>query len=506
MKINQRSEKTLSLTIVAMAILVGGYIRLSAPLASDFPLNDGGLFYAMTDDLRHHSYLLPETTSYNDAGIPFAYPPLAFYIAGLLTDLTGASLLEVMRLLPALVSALCIPAFYLLAKDLTKSRISAAIGTLIFALTPRAFIWHIMGGGITRSFGLLFALLTLHSAYRLFTENHWRRVLSTAIWGTLVVLTHPEASIQTAIAASLLFLFFGRTKKGLSLALTCAGIIAALTTPWWGRVLQGHGAIPFISVFSSAHADSDSLLVRLVALFRFDFTEETLLPLIAILGLFGVCLALARSERFLPVWLVLAYLLEPRGGQLFMMLPLALLAAQALTDLILPRLSPRPKFVWALSMFLFFYSSLAATLLPQRVLQNSTLTEADQAAFNWIRENTPADSRFLILSGGDPFRDPVSEWFPPLTGRVSAATVFGYEWVNGNLFAKRMEAYRWLQTCMFQDLNCIRNWSEENKVAFTHILLRAEDSQTTPLQIHLNQDSGLILVYRMDNVFIYRKK
>lgn len=52
------------------AVLVGGYLRLCAPLASDFPLNDGSLFYAMMKDLRQNAFILPETTSYTGLQAP----------------------------------------------------------------------------------------------------------------------------------------------------------------------------------------------------------------------------------------------------------------------------------------------------------------------------------------------------------------------------------------------------------------------------------------------------
>lgn len=64
------------------AVTLGLILRLLPALSADFPLNDGGLFYLMTRELQGAHYALPVYTSYNSAQIPFAYPPLAFYIAG----------------------------------------------------------------------------------------------------------------------------------------------------------------------------------------------------------------------------------------------------------------------------------------------------------------------------------------------------------------------------------------------------------------------------------------
>src|SRR3712207_3523295 len=83
---------------VALITLLSLYVRLMPALRAGFPINDGGLFYRMIEDLRLNVYLLPTYTTYNAADIPFAYPPLGFYLAGSITDLTGMHLLDVLRL------------------------------------------------------------------------------------------------------------------------------------------------------------------------------------------------------------------------------------------------------------------------------------------------------------------------------------------------------------------------------------------------------------------------
>jgi len=40
--------------LVVLGTFVGLLIRLSLPLISAFPLNDGGLFYSMIGDLQHN--------------------------------------------------------------------------------------------------------------------------------------------------------------------------------------------------------------------------------------------------------------------------------------------------------------------------------------------------------------------------------------------------------------------------------------------------------------------
>jgi len=82
------------------AVLLGAAVRTYHVLSHGFPLNDGGLFFSMVRDLQAAHYRLPAFTSYNDAGIPYAYSPLGFYLAALVNDWTPLSLVDVFRWLP----------------------------------------------------------------------------------------------------------------------------------------------------------------------------------------------------------------------------------------------------------------------------------------------------------------------------------------------------------------------------------------------------------------------
>ncbi len=200
--------------VVFFITLIGLVIRVAAPLQAGFPLNDGGLFYDMIVDLQAAHYALPMYATYNSAIIPFAYPPLAFYLTGLLADILHISPLDLVRLLPALISGLTIPAFYLLAREITDSKLQIVFGVFAFALIPRDFAWLIMGGGITRSFGMLFAILTMVFAYRFYNGHATRHLLASILLGALTVATHPEATVHTAITALVFYLWKDRSLKG----------------------------------------------------------------------------------------------------------------------------------------------------------------------------------------------------------------------------------------------------------------------------------------------------
>ena len=81
------SKDEIGILILFAAILFGGIFHLLPPWLAGFPVNDGGMFYVMMKDLQANHYIPPLYTSYNQINIPFAYPPLAFYIGAGLSDL-----------------------------------------------------------------------------------------------------------------------------------------------------------------------------------------------------------------------------------------------------------------------------------------------------------------------------------------------------------------------------------------------------------------------------------
>src|SRR6266542_303859 len=157
--------------IFVLALFLGTFIRFNVTLLANFPINDGGMFAVMVDDLKTSHYLLPAFTTYNHLNIPFAYPPLGFYLGRIASDLFGWSASQTLRWVPAFFASLSVPAFYWLARRLLKNKYYAALSTLFFALMPRAFSWYVVGGGLTRSPGQLFMLLTLATVVRLDEEN-----------------------------------------------------------------------------------------------------------------------------------------------------------------------------------------------------------------------------------------------------------------------------------------------------------------------------------------------
>jgi hypothetical protein len=471
--------------LVASAVLLGALVRLSPALQADFPLNDGGMFYTMVQDVRTNGFSLPVYTSYNGGQIPFYYPPLAFYLAAGLAMLPGISSVGVFQFLPILISILTIPAFYRLARALTGSNTQGALATLAFALLARSFTWIIMGGGLTRSFGMLFAILALEQLYRLLDQQQQRFLLPSALFSSLTVLSHPEIAWFLLCSAAFFTVWKVRTWRMFAQVSLIGFMVLLFTAPWWLTVILRHGIEPLLSAFQVS-GEQGFFLLRMILLY---FTGESLTAVWGTLAILGLFAALATRKFLLPAWIAFIYVLSFRNEPYMLMLPVPILAAMGLDWVVLPAfmrlIDPAMAGPFILEdylaksssrvllAFLTGYGLLTSLLFPGYGLR--TLPEAEREAMTWAAENTTADSQFLVLTGEQTWEtDLSSEWFPALAKRTSLGTVQGTEWLPERIYDQTEQAYTDLQACALEETACLADWAAENQVNFMHVYLRKE--------------------------------
>lgn len=559
---------------IMAALVLGFLVRAVLVLAVDFPLNDGGMFYVMVRDLQNAHYRLPAVTSYNSLAIPFVYPPLGFYAAGILDDLTPLTLVHVFRLLPLAVTSLTAVAFLFLARFLLPSKRAVIAAAFAFALLPSSFLWLIMGGGLTRSFGFLFAILALHQIHLLYTRRRWRYVLTATLFCGLTVLSHLGTAPFLAFSIVVFFLAHGRHRYGLIASVVVALGTVVITAPWWATMVAWHGWEPFLAAKESGGSVFDmlgdfallrSLVVSTLRL-TLGYTGEPLFPVLLTLALLGALASLASGKYLLPAWWGAIFVLEARSAPLFASLPVAMLAGIGVVEVLLPVLNrarmhltsrviearphmngpnkilrqdkvPAVNWLPLLALgILLSYSTLAALtplkkspsalVAEGRVLQS--LNTDERAAMRWVAENTPASSRFLIVTGqgwellnvwawrvGSGWQDDrVSEWFPVLARRASVATVQGSEWLPNGEFDRRSVAYSDAQRCSNWNTSCLDAWSKETGITFTHLYIpKSPFVHINPdyqccrhLLVGLAEDTRYALVYDGPGAAIYMRR
>jgi hypothetical protein len=537
---------------IGAAVVLGVIVRAARTFSTDFPLNDGGLFYTMVQDLQRAHYQLPAFTSYNGGNIPYTYSPFGLYLAALVNDITRIDLFDVFRFLPLLANCLTILAFVLLARSILKSKVAVIAAVFTFALIPRSFIWLIMGGGMTRAFGLLFAVLALYTAHEMYERGDARFIAPTALFAGLTILSHIETGKFLAYSMIIFFICYGANRTGLiHSVLTGAGTLLIIA-PWLITVLSYHGIAPFqaanqtgSSIFTGP-VDRQNIR-NMIHVFGLG-TNEPYFWLLGTFGLLGALIYLVRSladaaEReitlpALPIWWLVIVLLDNRAANTYTTIPVALCAGVGLADMVLPALNralgDRPsarqialsldgaseyRRAWdtfarhwpavLVTVLMLWYSTWGALTTSANVSGDlptlTSLTHDDRAAMQWVSEETPGGSRFLVVSGKGIWpSDSVSEWFPTLSGRISLGTPQGYEWLPDKAFQTKIWKHDQLQACAFSDSNCIDRWSVMTGDDFDYIYVRIGDG-CCGLASNLLSDYRYDLVYNGPGAMIFAR-
>jgi hypothetical protein len=495
-----------------LALFLGSLVRIFPGILTRFPINDGGLFVVMARDLRLNGFALPSFTTYNNFNIPFAYPPLGFYVTGFLSAL-GIPELAIAHWLPIFVSCLWVIAVFLLFAAILKDRPRAAVAAMLFALLPGSYDMQVMGGGLTRTFGTLFFGLAILAVYKLFETPGWKYTLLAVLFCSLGVLSHPEIVLATATGCALLWIFFGRTWKKTLLAAAVAAGTLALTAPWWGTVLSRHGLTPFLSALNTGAYQG----LPFTALYQEFLAPLSLFSVAGVLRLGGIVWCIIKKQYFLVAWVLLPYFVEPRSSGGIAAYPAAMLMALCLVEA-LPELVQRiskalkretaardfTQTAWLNAVLLvLMFGFFIASALHDFSLANTTLKPPEpMALMDWARHNTPQDSQFVILTGFTGVQtDPIQEWFPALTGRRVQTASQGLEWKLGPAFFTRIDGLIALQKCT--DATCVETWSAESGLGYTHLVVETS-AQTRGLVDSLNADTGYSLVYRNATYLVYQ--
>ncbi|MCZ2127158.1 MAG: glycosyltransferase family 39 protein [Anaerolineales bacterium] len=499
--------------ILGVALLGGILVRLFPALQSGFPPNDGGMFLSMARDLKVSAYVLPKFTSYNQIQIPYAYPPFGFYLTRVLADLLPISDLDLLRFVPPLTHSLTILALYFLAAEILQSKALGALTSALYALTPGAYSWHVMGGGLTRSFGALFLLLTALFVCRLFQSGEKKFIVWASLFGGLTILSHPEASVQTVAVCLLLWIFFGRSARTFLHATLVAVGAAALSAPWWTTVVAYHGLSPFTTAMQTSYHGTSLLDAYASAIFSY----EGFLPILPVLRVVGLIYGIYKRKYFLLAWIILPYLVDPRSSPSVVVYPFSMLMALAVAEALpalIRRLQKREGSTSLDALIknklfngaLFLYLALLFVecgLFDFRLI-NTTLKPEERQAMVWIKDNLPQAGAFLLITGKvSPEIDPFIEWFPALTERTSRSTIQGYEWSLGKDFYRRYSDLAKLQQC--KTSVCVEEWARRTGLDYRYVVVAKQDANPQIVQA-FRADKKYEQVYSTADVDVYAIK
>jgi hypothetical protein len=205
------------------------------------------------------------------------------------------------------------------------------------------------------------------------------------------------------------------------------------------------------------------------------------------------------------------FLINPRSASRAAILPLAMLAAISLLEVILPAIEgntgPKPS-AQKLASKLFLGYLLIYLLannygLAVRMAENH-LRESDRQAMAWISLKTPGESKFLILTGeANLMREPVLEWFPALSDRTSQTTLQGKEWLWGDKFIQAIVAYQGIRDCLGKGLSCLDSQTQALGISYEYVYLEKAEAQG--ILREMKAASGYKIVYENEGVVILQR-
>lgn len=523
------SRMAFFLSCLSLSVILGLIVRLPYFFIYDFALNDGALFVQMSEAIRSNGYILPEVVVYNRTEIPFAYPPLSFYLVALLTDLFHFNSLDVVRYMPLVFNILSIGTFVLLASRLLKDKVILLYTSLFFPLIPRSYEWLIMGGGVTRSVGFFFALIAVYQASRILSKYNIRRFIYCSLFLSITVLSHLEWGITGVVTVTLLILSKQFSRRGFVLIVALGAVVLLITSPWWITILIRHGFDPFRA--ASKTSEWEPLTSEKIVSLLKIFDDGLGLPLSG-LAVIGWLLSVARKDWFLPVWFIAIFLTTPRHGATPAAMPLAILASVGLAQVLMPiliqasvftknkfnavqviwsKLSSNNKFFQRLiTNYVLVSCVIAVILLLLMTKINYTkqtplvaLTKSERSAMAWLKDNTPSEAEFIVLTTSPSWQDDrVAEWFPVLSDRKSLTTAQGLEWVPGDVFRFKVESINELKRNQASGENGLAKYVESHYASFQYVAVFIPQQNPNYGKF---LESGYRVVYDNDSVLIFER-
>ncbi|MEL7462095.1 MAG: hypothetical protein AAFX45_02140 [Pseudomonadota bacterium] len=437
-------------TILGVLFAAATVFRLNWFGDFTFPINDGALFVVIAEAIIANGMIPPTDYAFNGEVLPLGYPPLALWLVAALSRLTGADPVLVATWYPFAMNLVFIAGFVALLRAMRLPWLVLIVAAAIFMFQDRTFKFLIMGGGITRGTGAVFAIWAWVAAVRMMDDPRLVRCLATLALCGLTILSHLEFGITAATGITLIVMLSDRAPgERLKLLVTVGAGSFAIILPWLIWVLGAHGLDPFRSASETSGWCLACSARKLAELGLFPW--YIMIP--AALGV----VELARQKQYF--WLLLAlaiWFITPRHAPSPLVIPNSVLAAYGM--LMLFRLVGEGAAAWttptdgrqitllstpvSTAAFLALFAATATTLGATREMAErtgmETLPREIREVMAWVDTNIEPNSRFVIFTGEPWATDETAEWFPYLTSSLGLSTAQGLEWAGPGVFVEKL--------------------------------------------------------------------
>jgi hypothetical protein len=479
--------------------------------SSNLPLNNGGLYLFFSEIIAQNNFSYPTYIPfYTENGIPFAYPPLLFYILALMSKMFPIPLLILFIYTPTIISIVCIFAFYFLVKELFSEKSLILISTIIFALYPPLISYSAQGLFLVHGVGTLLFIIGLILVLRWMKCNNDTLIFFIGILFGLLLLSSPRCAFAYALVLLTVALLNPR-KKTLFNGAFIVIIATLISSPWWITVIQNHGINVLLNGFMIRQPTAVFNIFINIYLLNF-YNYQLSLMAICLLGLFYYII---KKEFFLPV---LFFLLVISGGYGVVIIPLIviiILFSVGLLKVIFPALKSilNADTPTKTLLALFFTLLLLTLILGGSYIQNrdffesrySSLKDDEKVNFEamyWIHQNTENTSTFIVkdvIASEQKNQFWIGDWFPAITHRKTLNTFYGNEWTNKpQLWLADLE----LSDC--KDTYCFENVSSKYNFRYTHVYIIKYPENGYVISSFAHSDDYM-LIFENSKVVIFKQ-
>src|SRR5215204_1058621 len=203
-------SRIFSLRVATIMVLIAGiFLRFYHLFKIDFrhePFRLGGLFIAFAEQIIQNGFRLPnQIPFYSDGGIPFAYPPLGFYVEAILLKLFPDNRILIANLLPPVISALALFAvFLLLSWHYGEQEIYILSGVFTYAFLPSAFTNQIEAAGLAEAFGSLVLVIFFYYGIQFRNLPSWKNAALVGFALGISILSSPGSAVGATFLSGLL--------------------------------------------------------------------------------------------------------------------------------------------------------------------------------------------------------------------------------------------------------------------------------------------------------------
>ncbi|KKQ86173.1 MAG: hypothetical protein UT08_C0001G0039 [Candidatus Woesebacteria bacterium GW2011_GWB1_38_8] len=418
-----------------------------------FPPGYAGLYAQMAEEVVKNNFAYPDTISYYGGGsIPFAYPPLSFYLMALIVNVFQVNSMVYILFAPSIFLGMTYIAFYFTTKILLKSRLGAFLATLFFITSSGIMGYHYSAEGITRTLALLLIIGSLFFLTKYYYGNKRSLVYSALLWGS-AALTHPTYAVYGAFNA-LVVLFYKKRKLNITYLSEISKFFiygALLVIPWILIVVSKHSFTPFINV-SGTH-DTLNILNHISSFHNFyDYINAILLAkhetvILTSASLIGVLYLFLKKDFLMPSLFLVTFLTGGLEGQRFMAIISSVITAKFLIEIFSPILKSffaKTRLVKAVTftLLLMIVSLFVFNRMTEITMYKSSIDYASiQKLADYLNKNTSESTSYLLLSSNLIEH----EWFPYFIKMFPVVNSFGREWTGD--YNDEGKRFNWLLSC-----------------------------------------------------------